>query len=169
MVENPRGDPAPGYRMPTISGRDADHFTGARSTTLVRRVQAPQSCQENQMTRRRTFTRLQRIGIFDGAGGRCHICGQKIQTGQAWETEHVVPLALGGEDYLSNLRPAHVDCHKAKTKRDKKQIAKAVRQRANHLGVKRHQSRPMPGTKASGIKKPFGGGPPIDRKTGKEL
>ena len=121
------------------------------------------------MTRRRNFSRLQRIGIFDDADGRCHICGLKIQTGQAWDIEHVIPLALGGADTPENTRPAHTACHKGKTATDKGQIAKAVRQRANHLGVKRRQGRPMPGTKASGIKKPFGGGPPIDRETGKEL
>ncbi len=121
------------------------------------------------MTRRRSLSRLQRIKVFDDADGVCHICGLKIQPGVAWEVEHLIPLALGGGDTPENTRPAHFTCHKAKTRADQERIAKAVRQRANHLGIKRRQTRPMPGTKASGIKKPFGGGPPIDRKTGQEL
>ncbi len=121
------------------------------------------------MTRRRHFSRLQRIGIFDDAGGHCHICKLKIQIGQAWDIDHIIPLALGGPDTPENVRPAHAACHKGKTRKDKGKIAKAVRQRANHLGVKRRQGRPMAGTKASGVKLPLGGGPPIDRKTEKEL
>ena len=123
------------------------------------------------MTRRRSLTRNQRIAIFDDADGICHLCELPILPGkEEWQAEHPTALALCGSDKVEDMRPAHKKCHAVKTaKEDIPRIAKAVRQRANHLGVKRHQGRPMPGTKASGIRKPMGGGPPIDRKTGKEL
>ena len=106
---------------------------------------------------RRSLTRLQRIRVFDDADGICHLCGCKIHSSQDWQADHIIPLGLDGPDTPDNMRPAHVDCHKAKSSVDKGQIAKAVRQRANHLGIKRRQSRPMPGTKASGVRKRMDG------------
>ena len=44
----------------------------------------------------------------------CHICGHIGAT----EVDHVVPLAEGGADDESNLRPAHAGCHRAKTGRE---------------------------------------------------
>ncbi len=106
---------------------------------------------------RRSLTRNQRVRVFDEANGVCHICGQKITVGQEWEVEHIIPIGLTGSDKPENMHPAHIKCHKSKTRADKKQIAKAVRQRANHLGVKRKQGRPMAGTVASGWKKKMDG------------
>lgn len=107
---------------------------------------------------RRNLTRLQRVRIFDDADGVCHICKMKIDpVREAWEAEHPVPLGLGGPDKREDMRPAHVDCHAKKTASDKGQIAKAVRQRAGHLGIRKKQSRPMPGTIASGWKRCFDG------------
>ncbi|MEU5258994.1 HNH endonuclease signature motif containing protein [Amycolatopsis sp. NPDC021455] len=40
--------------------------------------------------------------------GRCHLCGH---TG-ATEVDHVIP---GDDHRFSNLRPAHTECHRAKT------------------------------------------------------
>ena len=47
-------------------------------------------------------------------GRRCHICGQP----GADQVDHVVPLARGGTDTMDNLRPAHKQCHQAKTTRE---------------------------------------------------
>lgn len=42
----------------------------------------------------------------------CHVCGDPM----ADEVDHVVPLAEGGPDDESNLRPIHsVPCHRDKT------------------------------------------------------
>ncbi len=119
---------------------------------------------------RRSLSRLQRIRVFDDNDGICHICERGIRPGESWEVEHPTALALCGSDKIEDMRPAHKKCHSEKTaKEDIPRIAKAVRQRANHLGIKRRQNRPMPGTKASGIRKPLDGGPPLDRETGQEL
>jgi 5-methylcytosine-specific restriction endonuclease McrA len=51
----------------------------------------------------------------------CHVCGKPM----ADEVDHVVPLAEGGADDETNLRPIHsIPCHQAKT------LAEARRARA---------------------------------------
>lgn len=90
------------------------------------------------MTRRR-ISRTERAAIFLAADGVCHICGAKIDGGrEAWDVEHVIPLAMGGEDGGDNLKPAHVKCHKPKTAEDAGKLAKAERLRLRHvLGVRK--------------------------------
>ncbi|MFE3837320.1 HNH endonuclease [Pseudogemmobacter sonorensis] len=94
---------------------------------------------------RRSISRTERVRIFDGAQGRCHICGEKIDgTYEAWDVEHVIPLELGGDDHGDNLQPAHRRCHAEKTKGDVRQIAKAKRVRANHIGARPRPKKPIP-------------------------
>lgn len=113
------------------------------------------------MTDRRSLSPMRKLRIFEDAGGICHICGTKI-FGKGWEAEHVIPLALGGVDDDSNLRPAHKACHGDKTKADNASWSKAKRIRAKHVGAFQSAS-PMMGSKASGWKKPFG--KPAERRT----
>lgn len=97
------------------------------------------------MTTRRPLTRAQRVRIFDRHGGICHLCGLKIQVGQLWEAEHIVPLWADGEDTPENMAPAHVDpCHLEKTGEEAGERAKGFAIRANHLGI------PKPGKKMRG-------------------
>jgi 5-methylcytosine-specific restriction endonuclease McrA len=60
--------------------------------------------------------------IFNRDGYDCYICGNPVDltaphiVGQpGWETyphiEHVIPLALGGDDTLENVRIAHAKCN----------------------------------------------------------
>lgn len=107
------------------------------------------------MTRRMSTTR--RVRIFDTAGGLCHLCERKIRVGEAWDVEHVIPYALTRDDSDENLRPAHVGCHKAKTKDDVATIAKAKRVSAKHRGAKAPSRNPIPGSKASGLKRKMNG------------
>lgn len=107
------------------------------------------------MVERLRLSNTKRAKVFEDARGLCHICRQKI-FGKGWEAEHVIPLALGGADDESNLRPAHTDCHGKKTKADNARWTKAKRTRAKHIGAYRSQS-PMMGSKASGWRKPFNG------------
>jgi len=89
------------------------------------------------MTRRRSISRTERVRIFEAAQGLCHICGEAIDgTRERWDVDHVVPLQLGGDDHGDNLQPAHVACHATKTPADVKQIAKAKRVHAKHIGAK---------------------------------
>jgi len=106
---------------------------------------------------RRSFTDKDRVRIFLAADGICHLCGFKIFEGrERWEIEHVIAWALTRDDSDDNLRPAHFACHKEKTAVDVGNIAEAKRREAKHMGA--HRSRnPMPGSKASGLKKRMDG------------
>ena len=108
---------------------------------------------------RRSRTTLQRAAIFDAHNGLCHICGEKIDgTREAWELEHIIPYALMRDDSDENLAPAHVSCHRAKTRKDKGDIAKSNRVRAKHFGAKAPSRFPLPGGRNSKFKKKIGGG-----------
>lgn len=86
--------------------------------------------------KRRHLTTLQRAKLFLERGGICHICSNKIVVpNEAWQVEHVVPFAMGGKDDVTNMCPAHVDCHAIKTKDDVEAIAKAKRIEARHIGA----------------------------------
>lgn len=89
------------------------------------------------MNKRPTITKAQRVECWDKSGGICHICRVVIDPRkQKWEAEHIIPLGLKGGKTWPNLQPAHVDCHKVKTAKDKGDIAQAVRRRANDIGAK---------------------------------
>jgi 5-methylcytosine-specific restriction endonuclease McrA len=109
------------------------------------------------MTARRSLTSKERLRLFALHDERCHLCGGRIGVGEAWEVEHVIPLAMGGADDDANRKPAHVKCHRAKTTDDAANIAKAKRREAKHLGARPRPKRPIPGSKASGWKKPLNG------------
>lgn len=102
------------------------------------------------MTSRRSLSPLQRLKVFEAAGGVCHLCELRIQVGQPWDVEHVRPLALLGDDDAANMRPAHKDCHATKTKADAASWSKAKRMKAKHLGIKKPGGfrKPPPGYNA---------------------
>lgn len=106
------------------------------------------------MTRRR-LTTLQRARLFEKHNGVCHICGGKIGVTEAWDVEHVIPLAVGGDDEPANMAPAHKHCHRTKTTGDRRDIAKCERVRAKHMGA-RKPSR-FPGSRTSRFKKKIDG------------
>lgn len=89
------------------------------------------------MTARRMST-TRRRNIFVANGGRCHICGDKIDgTKDKWDVEHIIPLEISRDDTDENLAPAHASCHKIKTKKDAADIAKCKRVEAKHNGWKK--------------------------------
>ena len=107
------------------------------------------------MTRRMSTSR--RARIFTAAKGICHLCGSAIDgTREPWEAEHVIALEISGDDSDDNLRPAHVACHKAKTKDDAGRIAKAKRVAAKHVGAFRPRN-PLPGGRQSKWRKRMDG------------
>jgi 5-methylcytosine-specific restriction protein A len=107
------------------------------------------------MTRRRKLSRLQRIGVFDRAGGVCCLCGIVIQAerGQRFIIEHIKPLWLGGADDETNMGPAHERCAIDKTAGEAPVKAKGDRIRAKHLGVKKRR-RTIPGRRFNGEPRP---------------
>lgn len=108
---------------------------------------------------RRHIGPRERLAIFNAAGGVCHICGVKIDgTRDAWDVEHVIPIALGGDEESGsdNLHPAHKSCHSQKTPEDFGRIAKAKRVEARHQGATVSRT-PLPGGKASKWKRKING------------
>ena len=89
------------------------------------------------MTKRKTRNAKERARLFKLFAGKCYLCSGQIDgTKEAWEIEHVIPLAMGGDDEDGNLQLAHAKCHKAKTAEDVPAIAKAKRREARHTGAR---------------------------------
>jgi 5-methylcytosine-specific restriction protein A len=72
--------------------------------------------------------------------------------------DHDTPDGLGGEPTLENCKVLCVLCHKKKThEEDNPRMTKADNQRKRNFGIKARKGRPLPGTKASGLRKRFDG------------
>jgi 5-methylcytosine-specific restriction endonuclease McrA len=108
------------------------------------------------MAKRKTISVKARVTLFQKHDGVCHLCGGKINVGEAWEVEHIIPFAMGGADDESNWSPAHIKCHRAKTTEDVGNIARAKRREARHIGVKVSKS-PLPFGRQSKFKKKMDG------------
>lgn len=101
---------------------------------------------------RKPLTNKQRLKMFLDAGGRCAICGHKINgVREAWD-EHMTPLWLGGSNEMWNRKPVHVACAREKTSRESTERAKGQRAAEFHFGAKRPK-RIMPGSRRSKWKK----------------
>lgn len=114
--------------------------------------------------KRKPLTTNERVKLFRDHGGLCCICGGKIHAPkEKWWDEHELALALGGSNDWENRGPAHVACAKEKTRKDMGAIAQAKRREAKHIGAERKTSRPIPGSKASSLRKRMNGN--VERRT----
>lgn len=69
-----------------------------------------------------------RVALLPRASGRCAGCGLPIGPGRCWDLDHVIPLAIGGLDDMTNLHVLCGSCHAGKTAgEDVPRIAKARR------------------------------------------
>lgn len=102
----------------------------------------------------------------DAAGTpRCESCTAPLRPGH-FRYDHDKADALGGAPTIENCKVICDSCDHAKTyTRDIPTIARVKRKQEFHIGARTPAYRPMPGSRASGIKLPFRGGP-IDRVTG---
>jgi 5-methylcytosine-specific restriction endonuclease McrA len=83
---------------------------------------------------------------------RCIVCTLEIGGKLRAELDHITPLILGGQHRESNLRLVCHECHKKKSAFEMKVKSKVANVRKKLvLGVKK-TSRPIPGSRASGIK-----------------
>jgi hypothetical protein len=99
-----------------------------------------------------------RIRIFILADGRCGCCSRRLRPGDAWICDHKIALINGGKNQESNLQVLCDWCdRKVKTPADVAEKSVAARKRAAHIGIKRRSPKPLPGTKASGIRKRMNG------------
>lgn len=73
----------------------------ARQAEIQRRLSSPQWANPyGYATPRRPLSRADRRVIFDRDGGRCRQCGETFDL----QYDHIVPLAVGGSNELSNLQ-----------------------------------------------------------------
>lgn len=79
--------------------------------------------------------KIVKLRIWEREEGRCWISGAKIMPGDAFEYEHVIALANGGEHREGNIRLALKEAHRIKTSADAKTTAKIRRVRLKHIGA----------------------------------
>jgi 5-methylcytosine-specific restriction protein A len=94
--------------------------------------------------------------VWDDCGSRCHRCTRLHRGEPGWIIEHLKALINGGENRQSNLC---LSCPWCKTEKDAEDVAEksasyAVRKK--HRGIAQPK-RPMPGSKASGLRKRMDG------------
>lgn len=117
---------------------------------------------------RREFPAKVKRAAWQRSGGRCEVgrvahmphvgCGRELYIGDI-NYDHADPDGLTGEPVLENCVVLCRSCHSVKTTtHDVPAIARAKRRERAHIGIKQRKSRPMPGSKASGIKMKIGGG-----------
>lgn len=83
-------------------------------------------------------------------------CGIPLSSGV--EFDHRIADGIGGEPTLENCAAVCPRCHAFKTaNNDTPKAAKVKRQSDRHLGIKKTPSRPLPGSRASGLRKRMNG------------
>lgn len=99
-----------------------------------------------------------RLRIFERYRGRCHWSGRVIRPGDQWDVDHVIALINGGTNSEGNMAPIlRGKPHKEKTAQDVEEKSRVYRKAAKHVGIKLRKGRPMPGSRASGLRKRFDG------------
>lgn len=120
------------------------------------------------MSNRREFTDKQKVEIFQRANGCCERCKRKVVGKLRPHYDHSTPDAVADKSKPLTSKDGQLlcsDCHDKKTneqswgpasKGDKTEIAKTDRIIRKAAGVKK-RGRPLPGTKASGMRKRMDG------------
>jgi 5-methylcytosine-specific restriction enzyme A len=109
---------------------------------------------------RKRLTDQQRAKLFLDRGGKCHNCTRVIRAGEEWVAEHLQSLSTGGGNEPENWGLTCCNCLPAKNAADAKIAAKARHVATAHLvptSQRQKLGRPMPGTKASGLRKRMSG------------
>jgi len=105
---------------------------------------------------RREFSAKVTDAAFARCGGHCEGCSAPLRPGKI-EYDHILSDGLGGGPTLDNCQVLCTACHSLKTHHsDRPKMAKADRGRKKHFG-KRQSSHPIPGSKASGLRKRMDG------------
>lgn len=122
------------------------------------------------------FSAATKRATFQRSGGICEChriawfrrpqgCGARLGVGNTFY-EHVEPDNIRHDASIENCAALTKTCWQDKTSGyDRKVIAKSNHTRDRARGIDKMPSRPLPGTKRSGIALPFRGGP-VDRSTG---
>lgn len=69
--------------------------------------------QNKHKSQRKRYSQSVREMIYNNAGGHCELCGRKILY-KDMTLDHIMPLAMGGEDAVSNLQCTCKACNEFK-------------------------------------------------------
>lgn len=84
-------------------------------------------------------------------------CGQRLGPANTFY-EHINQAFIADDNSLDNCAAIVRTCWKLKTDTvDKPVVSRVKRKRRSNFGIKERKGRPMAGTRASGIRKRFGG------------
>ena len=109
------------------------------------------------MTRRAEFTRTTKDSAWRRDRGQCQRCFRKLFPGDHIEYDHIIRCEMQDQpdNSLENCQTLCGWCHGMKTHlEDAPAAAKSRSVRAKHIGAHK-PARPMPGSRASGLKKPL--------------
>lgn len=112
------------------------------------------------MSERAEFSRKTMELAWLRAGGHCQECGKQIRAGDGPEYDHDKPAFYGGGNELANCRVLCRPCHSLKTRSyNSVEMPKSRRliRKGGGLRGKALKGRPMPGTRASGVRKRMNG------------
>jgi hypothetical protein len=121
------------------------------------------------MSNRREFTDKQKLAMWERCGGLCERCGRKIVGALKPRYDHIVPDAVADKSKPITAADGQCLCHECHDRKTFKQyggpasrgdvseIAKTDRIIEKQAGVKKRKGRPMPGSKASGLRKRMDG------------
>lgn len=85
-------------------------------------------------------------------------CGKTIRPGDGWRCDHKIAIINSGENRESNLQPLLLKCDiEVKLPADLAEKKASYKTQKSHYRIKRAKGRPMPGTKASGLRKRMNG------------
>lgn len=105
------------------------------------------------MIDRRSLSQKRRVEKFIDQSGKCWDCSCKLMPGM-YHADHRQALEHGGDNADDNIRLICLGCHKAKTRADHQARAKGDR---IAVGGRQRRSRPMDGSRDSGLKKHMDG------------
>lgn len=98
--------------------RERNRRNGSKPARRLTRLQKLEQRRKWEATRRarkrERFVEMVDPGIvFERGMGLCGICGIAVDR-NAFEVDHIVPLARGGEHSYANVQPAHARCNRRK-------------------------------------------------------
>jgi len=111
---------------------------------------------------RAEFSKSTKLAAFQRANGACEKCTAKLFPSNT-EYHHGTECTFGGAAEFHNCVVLCKACHAGITGERAAVIAKSNRIRNAHLGIKPRKSRPMPGSRASGLRKRMNG--QVERRT----
>lgn len=95
-----------------------------------------------------------RLRVLEAFKHKCALCGRDIRAGIRWICDHIIALINGGENRESNLQPICDWCDKnIKTPADQALKSRIYKSKSRNAGLRRPKWRPLPGTRASGIRR----------------